>query len=48
MRTLGLMQPRIRRAAAATDALRDAGFAEATLWTAAENHGPRRINEVAG
>lgn len=33
---------------AATDALRDAGFADATLWTAADNHRPRRIYEAAG
>jgi GNAT superfamily N-acetyltransferase len=34
--------------AAATAALRDRGFVEATLWTAAENHRPRRIYERAG
>jgi GNAT superfamily N-acetyltransferase len=34
--------------AAATEILRRAGFAEATLWTAAENHRPRRIYEDAG
>jgi GNAT superfamily N-acetyltransferase len=34
--------------AAATDRLRDDGFAEATLWTADENHRPRRIYEAAG
>lgn len=28
--------------------LREAGFAEATLWTAALNHRPRRIYETAG
>jgi GNAT superfamily N-acetyltransferase len=28
--------------------LRDAGFREATLWTAEENHRPRRIYETAG
>jgi GNAT superfamily N-acetyltransferase len=33
--------------AAATDALRRAGFVDATLWTAAENHRPRRIYEAA-
>ena len=34
--------------AAATEALRDDGFAEATLWTAELNHRPRRIYESAG
>ena len=34
--------------AAALDALGDAGFRDATLWTAAENHRPRRIYERAG
>lgn len=34
--------------AAATRALRAAGFAEATLWTADDNHRPRRIYEAAG
>lgn len=34
--------------AAATVALRDAGFRDATLWTAALNHRPRRIYETAG
>jgi GNAT superfamily N-acetyltransferase len=34
--------------AAATDRIKGAGFADATLWTAAENHRPRRIYEVAG
>jgi len=33
---------------AATAALRDAGFSEATLWTATLNHRPRRIYETAG
>ena len=33
---------------AATGALRNAGFVDATLWTAAENHRPRRSYEVAG
>jgi hypothetical protein len=28
--------------------LRAAQFREATLWTAAENHRPRRIYEIAG
>jgi len=32
---------------AATSALREAGFADATLWTADENHRPRRY-EAAG
>jgi GNAT superfamily N-acetyltransferase len=32
----------------ATGALRDAGFGDATLWTAALNHRPRRIYEAAG
>lgn len=34
--------------AAATRMLRDAGFGRATLWTAEENHRPRRIYETAG
>ena len=34
--------------AAATTTLRDAGFVAATLWTASENHRPRRIYETAG
>lgn len=34
--------------AAAVEALRDAGFDDATLWTAAMNHRPRRIYETAG
>ncbi len=34
--------------AAAVEALRAAQFREATLWTAAENHRPRRIYETAG
>jgi len=34
--------------AAATAMLHDAGFAEATLWTAEGNHRPRRIYEIAG
>lgn len=34
--------------AAATGALQDAGFSRATLWTAEENHRPRRIYETAG
>lgn len=33
---------------AATARLRSDGFATATLWTAAENHRPRRIYELAG
>jgi GNAT superfamily N-acetyltransferase len=33
---------------AAMRALRDAPFRDATLWTAAENHRPRRIYETAG
>lgn len=33
---------------AAVDALRGAAFHVATLWTAAENHRPRRIYETAG
>ena len=32
----------------ATQVLRSAGFSRATLWTAAENHRPRRIYETAG
>jgi ribosomal protein S18 acetylase RimI-like enzyme len=34
--------------AAATSRLRDAGFIDATLWTAEQNHRPRRIYEIAG
>lgn len=34
--------------ASATQSLRDAGFSEATLWTAEANHRPRRIYEIAG
>jgi GNAT superfamily N-acetyltransferase len=34
--------------AAAIEALRQSGFAEATLWTSKDNHRPRRIYEVAG
>lgn len=34
--------------AAALEALRDAGFRDAMLWTAALNHRPRRIYEAAG
>jgi GNAT superfamily N-acetyltransferase len=34
--------------AAAVDALREDGFSHATLWTATENHRPRRIYETAG
>jgi GNAT superfamily N-acetyltransferase len=33
---------------AATRRLHDAGFIDATLWTADENHRPRRIYEIAG
>jgi GNAT superfamily N-acetyltransferase len=33
---------------AAVDALRGADFRDATLWTAEENHRPRRIYETAG
>lgn len=33
---------------AATAALHDTGFSEATLWTAELNHRPRRIYETAG
>jgi GNAT superfamily N-acetyltransferase len=33
---------------AAVDALREADFADGTLWTASENHRPRRIYEFAG
>ena len=33
---------------AAVAGLREAGFRDATLWTAAENHRPRRIYETAG
>jgi GNAT superfamily N-acetyltransferase len=34
--------------AAAVRTLRDAGFRDATLWTAAENDRPRRIYDLAG
>jgi GNAT superfamily N-acetyltransferase len=34
--------------AAATEVLRDEGFDDATLWTAALNHRPRRIYQAAG
>ena len=34
--------------AAAQDALRDAGYPEATLWTGSENHRPRALYEAAG
>ena len=34
--------------AVATTNLREAGFTDATLWTADQNHRPRRIYEVAG
>jgi GNAT superfamily N-acetyltransferase len=34
--------------AAALEALRDDGFLTATLWTATDNHRPRRIYERAG
>lgn len=34
--------------AGATGQLRDAGFGDATLWTAELNHRPRRVYEVAG
>ena|ERR1700674_3906998 len=34
--------------AEAAAALLEAGFSEATLWTAAQNHRPRRIYEIAG
>ena len=34
--------------AVATDRLRDAGFGDATLWTAALNDRPRRVYEAAG
>jgi GNAT superfamily N-acetyltransferase len=34
--------------AAAVEALREDGFSHATLWTAADNHRPRRIYETAG
>lgn len=34
--------------AAATKRLHDAGFIDATLWTAEENHRPRRIYKIAG
>lgn len=34
--------------AAATEALREEGFTTATLWTATDNHRPRRIYERAG
>jgi GNAT superfamily N-acetyltransferase len=33
---------------AAQDALRDAGYPEATLWTGSENHRPRALYEAAG
>jgi GNAT superfamily N-acetyltransferase len=33
---------------AAVDALREADFHDATLWTAEENHRPRRIYQAAG
>jgi hypothetical protein len=33
---------------AATEALRESGFTEATPWTSRDNHRPRRIYEVAG
>lgn len=33
---------------AAVEALDAAGFSDATLWTAEENHRPRRIYEIAG
>ena len=33
--------------ASAIEALRESGFAEATLWTSKDNHRPRRIYEVA-
>jgi GNAT superfamily N-acetyltransferase len=34
--------------AAAVEGLREDGFSHATLWTAADNHRPRRIYETAG
>jgi L-amino acid N-acyltransferase YncA len=34
--------------ASAIEALRESGFAEATLWTSPANHRPRRIYEAAG
>ncbi|HET9540001.1 MAG TPA: GNAT family N-acetyltransferase, partial [Candidatus Limnocylindria bacterium] len=34
--------------AAAIEALREDGFTTATLWTAIDNHRPRRIYERAG
>jgi GNAT superfamily N-acetyltransferase len=34
--------------AAAVEALREEGFSHATLWTAADNHRPRRMYETAG
>jgi GNAT superfamily N-acetyltransferase len=34
--------------ASAVNELRDAGFVEATLWTAEANHRPRRVYEAAG
>jgi GNAT superfamily N-acetyltransferase len=34
--------------AAAVEELAAAGFRDATLWTAVENHRPRRIYEIAG
>ncbi|HYN63879.1 MAG TPA: GNAT family N-acetyltransferase [Candidatus Limnocylindrales bacterium] len=33
---------------AAVEGLREDGFSHATLWTAADNHRPRRIYETAG
>jgi GNAT superfamily N-acetyltransferase len=32
----------------ALDRLRDQGFGQATLWTAVDNHRPRRIYEIGG
>lgn len=34
--------------ASVLEALRQSGFAEATLWTSKDNHRPRRIYEAAG
>jgi L-amino acid N-acyltransferase YncA len=34
--------------ASVIEALRQSGFAEATLWTSQDNHRPRRIYEAAG
>jgi L-amino acid N-acyltransferase YncA len=34
--------------ASVIEALRQSGFAEATLWTSPDNHRPRRIYEAAG